>query len=384
MEYRTKKWLDYFAGGLLMGGLMPLVWLLGKILRREHALEVRGTLCFIKMLGGGSLVIAYPALLGLRDRYPQATFSLITTKGTAPLARTLGVFDRIDEVDDSSLVRLLGSGLRSLWKNFHADTTVDLEVYSRLTTVLSSLTCARNRLGFYLDIVFWRKHLHTHTVFFNRHTGSYRWYQAIARVLGAEPASIERCRRLMRERFGGPAEPAPQARRIAVGHACSDFGRERMLTEQQWLAVFEQRLPPSEPATVLFLGVMGDRPLANTIIDALARRFPSARFENLCGKLPLADSVLRLATCQEFWGIDSALLHYARLLGLKCVSYWGPTDPATRLCPIPGLEEEIRYGKVPCSPCIHIAGEPPCHGNNVCIQSLFGQSKDYETISWIV
>lgn len=384
MEYRTKKWVDYFAGGLLMGGLMPLVWLLGKILRREHALEVRGTLCFIKMLGGGSLVIAYPALLGLRERYPEATFSLITTKGTAPFAQTLGVFDRIDEVDDSSLLRLLGSGLWCLWKNFHADTVVDLEVYSRLTTVVSSLTCARNRVGFYLDIVFWRKHLHTHTVFFNRYTGSYRWYEAVARVLGAEPAPIERCQRLMRERFVRSAEPSSSGRRIAVGHGCSDFGRERMLNEQQWLAVFEQRLSPSEPATVLFLGVGGDRPMAGKIITELARGFPSIHFRNLCGELPLADSVRTVGTCQEFWGIDSALLHYARLLGLKCVSYWGPTDPTTRLQPVPGLDEVVQYGKVPCSPCIHIAGEPPCHGNNVCIQSLFGQSKDYETISWIV
>ncbi len=384
MEYRTKKWLDYYAGGTLMGVLMPMVWLLGKIMKRPHGLEVRGTLCIIKMLGGGSLVIAYPALLGLRERYPDMTMSLLTTGSTAPFARTLGVFDRIDEVDDSSLPRLIATGLAGLWRNFHADTVVDLEVYSRLTTVLSSLTCARNRVGFYLDIVFWRKHLHTHTVFFNRSTGSYLWYEAIARVLGAEPAPIERCQRLLRERFGGPAGAVSPARRIAVGQSCSDFGRERMLNEEQWLAVFQEGLAPAEAVTVAFLGVRDDRELADRTIALLAPRFPAARFQNLCGELALAESVRMLAACTEFWGIDSALLHYARLLGLRCLSYWGPTDPATRLRPIAGLDETIRYGKVPCSPCIHVAGEPPCYGNNVCIQSLFGDPKSYETISWIV
>jgi ADP-heptose:LPS heptosyltransferase len=87
--------------------------------------------------------------------------------------------------------------------------------------------------------------------------------------------------------------------------------------------------------------------------------------------MQLAESLSELARASEFWGVDSALLHYARILGVRSLSYWGPTDPRTRLKPVAGLEEEIEYRKIPCSPCIHLAEEAPCGGNNLCIKNLF-------------
>jgi ADP-heptose:LPS heptosyltransferase len=383
MTLRTKKFLDYYGGGLIMAVLKPWVWLLGLILHRDHTPEVRGNICFIKMLGGGSLVIAYPALLGLRRRYQSTMFSLITTKGIKPFAETLGVFDRIDVIDESSSFQILKTGIQCLAKNFWVDTVVDLEVYSRLTTALSTLTAARNRIGFYLEAVFWRKRLHTHLIFFNRYSGAYLWYDAIARLLGSEPASIDLCRGLMYERLGVLREHARSLRRIAIGHSCSEFAGERMLNEQQWLAVFQQHLTGEDQTEVLFLGAKADRDLADRIVTVLAKQFTSLHCQNFCGNLSLKESVRLLASCQEFWGVDSALLHYARLLGLNCVSYWGPTDPVTRLRLMQGLNEKVLYRKVPCSPCVHVAEEPPCRGNNLCIQSLFDRTKDYDAIAWL-
>ena len=95
MNLQARKALDYYAGGLGMALLRPLVWLSGRLLRRDHTPEVRGSLCVVKMLGGGNLVIAYPALLGLRLRHPDATLSLITVREVRPFADSLGVFDRV-------------------------------------------------------------------------------------------------------------------------------------------------------------------------------------------------------------------------------------------------------------------------------------------------
>lgn len=383
MELRTKKMLDWYMGGVAIALLKPWVWLFGRLLRRDHTLRVRDNICFIKMLGGGSLIIAYPALVGLRQRYPEAMFSLICARGTRPFAESLEVFDRIDTIDDSSLFRLVCSSLCNLWRNLGVDTVVDLEVYSRLTTVVSILTCARNRLGFYLESVFWRKPLYTHLIFFNRSSGSFRWYDAVACLLGAEPVPVEECQQLIRERFGPWHTPSGSCHRIAIGHACSELGGERMLNAEQWLAIAQERLDNKDAVEILLLGSPADRELAAQIIETLRRRFPSLALRNFCGELSLQESLRMLATCQEFWGIDSALLHYARLLGLQCTSFWGPTDPATRLRPVPGLHETVHYSKLPCSPCIHVAEEPPCQGNNVCIQSLFHGGKDYDTIFWL-
>lgn len=382
MRLRTLKRADYYVGGPLLAAVKPAVWLLGRILRRDHALEPRGEICFIKLLGAGSLVIAFPALLGLRRRYPALRFSLVTTARARPFAETLGVFDVISAVEDSSAAALARTGARALLRSFRADTVVDLEVYSRFTTLLSALTGARNRIGFYLESVFWRKWLHTHLIFFNRFSGVYVFYDAIAHHLGAQPASVDDCRRIFRERFGTP--PLGGARRIAIGHGSSELGRERMLSAEQWCEVFERHLGRDEPAEVFLLGSRDDRPRAEGIAALVTRALPRLRFRHLAGLLPVEDSLRTLASCGEFWGVDSALLHYARLLGLRCVSFWGPTAPRTRLRPMAGLDEEIHYDKIPCSPCIHVAEEPPCQGQNLCIQGLFRPLTDKDAISWMV
>ena len=88
MKLQTKKLIDCYLGGFLMFVMKPIVILLGFILRRDHALQVQGDICFIKMLGGGSLVVAYPTILGLRNRHPSSKFILISTNSIKESAHT--------------------------------------------------------------------------------------------------------------------------------------------------------------------------------------------------------------------------------------------------------------------------------------------------------
>jgi len=111
----------------------------------------------------------------------------------------------------------------------------------------------------------------------------------------------------------------------------------------------------------------GDR-----VIDMLRGEFPALQFHNACGETTLRESVQALFDSAEFWGIDSSLLHLARIAGLRCVSYWGPTDPATRLRDSWAVDETTHYRKIACSPCVHTSEEPPCRGDNRCIQGLLG------------
>ena len=90
--------------------------------------------------------------------------------------------------------------------------------------------------------------------------------------------------------------------------------------------------------------------------------------ENRCGELALADSLGVLAGARRFIGIDSALVHAARGLGVPSTSFFGPTDPATLLEPIAGYDEVVHYRPPICSPCLHVAQTPPCKGRNVCMQ----------------
>ncbi|HDH06402.1 MAG TPA: lipopolysaccharide heptosyltransferase family protein [Nitrospirae bacterium] len=311
MEIKTIRIIDYYLGNLLIAILKPVVILLGILLRRDHGLELKKDITIIKMLGGGSLVIAFPALLGLRRKYPGLSINLVTMKGITPFARSLNIFDNIIEIDDSGIFKFFRSSLGTWIKIFRNDTIIDLEVYSRLSTVFSALTCARNRIGFYLEEAFWRRRLHTHLVYFNRFSGSYYFYDKIFQLFSISPCSTVDCK----EHLSGflPATEKTGKYRICIGHACSGLSLERMLDAGQWEKVFISRIDKSFEAEVIFLGAQKDSGLASEITERLSPGFINIKFTDLCGKTDLNKSLSILSSSDEFWGIDSSLLHYARL-----------------------------------------------------------------------
>ncbi len=373
MDVRTQRKVDNYVGRLGIAVLRPAAMALGAVLRRDHTLTAGKEIVWIKMLGGGSLVLALPMLLGIRRAHPATRMVLITTPSVRPFAELIGVFDEIRVIDNRGGVALIASAVRTLGRTMRADCIVDLEVHSRLTTVFTTLTMARNRVSFWLEDIFWRRGLASHLVFFNRSSGSYYFYDRIADLFGVPIANRDECRENLLRSCGLTEAPPRIAGRVAVGFACSDLGQERMLSPDQWVRVFQDNIRPAHREYIL-LGGPNDRERAERIIAALRPLFPDLTFENRCGRSTLRESTATLFASEEFWGIDSSLLHLARIAGLRCVSYWGPTDPATRLRHSWAVDEQTHYRKIACSPCVHTSEEPPCQGDNRCIGALFGAS----------
>jgi ADP-heptose:LPS heptosyltransferase len=380
MRVRTQRKLDNYVGRLGIAVLRPAAMLLGLVLRRDHALTIGDEVVWVKMLGGGSLLLAMPMLLGFRRANPTLRMVLVTTPGVKPFADLMGVFDEYRIIDDRGVRPLVVSSARALGKSLRADCIIDLEVHSRLTTVFTTITLARNRVSFWLEDIFWRRGLASHLVFFNRASGSYHFYDRIADLFGVPVAGREECRTALLAACAIAAPACATPRQVSIGFACSDLGQERMLDAVQWIQVFRDHVT-RDHRNFVFLGGPGDRARGQEIIDALRTEFPGLAFDNRCGISTLCQSVAVLAASAEFWGIDSSLLHLARIVGLPTVSYWGPTDPATRLRDTWQLPDEVHYRKIACSPCVHTSEEPPCRGDNRCIQGLFG-AESIAPVGW--
>lgn len=371
MDVRTQRKVDNYVGRLGIAVLRPTAMVLGKILRRDHSLTVGKEVVWIKMLGGGSLLLAMPSILGFRRAHPNVRMVLITTPSVKPFADLIGAFDEYRIVDNRGAFTLLWTGGRALARTLRADCVIDLEVHSRLTTVFTTLTMARNRVSFWLEDIFWRRNLASHLIFFNRSSGSFHFYDRIAELFGVDIADRNECRSALFHACGVTEPLSPTPGRVCVGFACSDLSRERMLSAEQWVEVFRNNLRP-EHTTFAFLGARADAETADAIIAAVRAEFPRLTLENWSGRLSLRQSVAQICGASEFWGIDSSLLHFARLAGVRCLSYWGPTNPGTLLRPSWTVDETIHYRKIACSPCVHTSEEPPCRGDNRCIQGLFG------------
>ncbi|MFP5385356.1 MAG: glycosyltransferase family 9 protein [Bacteriovoracia bacterium] len=368
MKLVVKKWMDFWIGNILLFILKPVVVLLGKILRRDHSPVPQGEIAFIKLLGGGSLVIALPALLALKKKYPHNNLILITTPAIKPFAETLGIFEEFVILNDTGLKALFFSSIKALRRLWKIDTVIDYEVYSRLTTLFALFTCARNRVGFYREDVKARQFFSTHTIFFNLFYGSWYFYEEISKLLGATIPSDEDTRKHFFS-YNQLQKINGSGKKIGIGHGCSDLSPERMLSKEHWLKHFQAHLMDS--CEVHFLGGPKEKDFGDEIIEHVKSSFPQVAFINQSGKKKLKESIQLLSQMDEFWAIDSALLHYSRLIGIKTISYFGPTMPQSLIKPISYLDEKIHYQQIACSPCVHVTETPPCHGNNRCIQNLF-------------
>ncbi|MCX6118623.1 MAG: hypothetical protein NT027_13865 [Proteobacteria bacterium] len=381
MDIKKIQIIDYYIGNSMYFFIRPVTQLLGKILRRNHDILPRRDMLFIKIVGGGSVVLAYPAILSIRRQYPDIKLKLLCTKAVEIYARPLGVFDDFILVETGSFLALITSGIKALCRSIGVDTIVDLEVYSRISGIFALATLARNRIGFYLESSQWRLGVYTKLLFFNRFSGSFYFYDQIALMLNCKPVAIEDARNNLLNRLKAETgsslallsamKPISSNPCIAVGHACSDLGKERILLPNQWSKVLGKKFSKSDTFTAFILGGKSDFQSAEALANEINRVFPNSHVVNVCGKLTLEESMRLILNIGNFWGIDSGLLHYSRLLAHSVHSFWGPTLPESRLRPHPFLVEDVvHYAKVPCSPCVHVAETPPCNGNNLCIRSM--------------
>jgi ADP-heptose:LPS heptosyltransferase len=380
---RKKLLFDYYAGGLLHVLFKPLVVLLGRVLRRDHDLRRRTQdVTVLKILGGGSLVIAYPSLLALKRCGHVRRLRLVVAPGARAFGDLLGLFDEVIVIRDSGgPLAIFRDAIAAWWRLLRTDTIVDLEVHSRLSTIFCLFTCARNRVSFYTADSFWRKEIATHLLFCNQSTGIYFSYDQVAKLFGATTVSMCDASRAFLETLARrpptslPARGAGVA--LAVAPCCSELGKERMLRLEEWGRILRARAGAvGGPMTVHLLGSNSDKPYLEELRAVLERELPaSAALINHAGALSLRQSVHLLRQVDELLAVDSSMLHFARLMGVNTTSYWGPTDPGTRLRPSALARDVVHYSALPCSPCVHITAVAPCKGNNLCMR--FAVDPDY-------
>ena len=230
MQIRRKQTIDWYIGYLLIGLLLPWTRLLGILLKRDHAvLKAPKRIVFIKLLGLGSLIVASDAIMAMRVRFPGTKLILLTDKNIAEGIAPFHLFDEIHAINTERLTTTVAGVTRFLlrtwsWRRLWV---IDLEVYSKLTTVLALLTMARNRFGFYLSYVPFRRFLNTHNITFDQSVFLEDNYSYLARQVtgGALPMFVPAVRQAASSRRRNWPPPAPTSAsccpaRWPIGRSC--------------------------------------------------------------------------------------------------------------------------------------------------------------------
>ena len=324
-----------------------------------------GRIIFLKLKGGGSLLVAFPSLLGIRKAAPKARLTLVCTPETKVYAELLNLFDDYCLIDDRSLLSLIQSAIKSLIICQRAALCVDLEVNSVLASVFAVLTMAARRIGFVKPEEKYRAEAYTDALAFNVYAPIYIYYDQVAQLLDATVESISECRAHMNVMSDLKASQHV----LGLSAFTSDFAQERMMPNEVWAQLLQHDCT-SDIKEIRIFGSLKNKPRADMLAAQLRQNLPHMEITNQSGLHTLNETLRDISHCAVFWSIDSGLLHIARLLGVPCRSFWGPTHPAQRLRPLDGYSEQTNYLNFVCSPCVHISDGPPCRGNNLCMKSM--------------
>ena len=134
----------------------------------------------------------------------------------------------------------------------------------------------------------------------------------------------------------------PYARRIAIGAGAS-YGSAKCWPPERF-ADWANRFLEHNDADVILFGTAAEAPVSNAIIASM-RRKPI----DLTGKTAIADLPALLSQCHIFLGNDSGSMHVAAAVGLPVVAIFGPTDPFGTAPVTPRCT--IVQHKPYCSPC---------------------------------
>ncbi|HXH19344.1 MAG TPA: glycosyltransferase family 9 protein [Chitinophagales bacterium] len=386
MNIKNLRKIDFLLGSVLIVLLRPASILLGTILRRNHDLIIRKQLVVTKFRGGGSLLLALPAMLSLRKKYPDKKFTLITSEEVKPFAELMSVFDEFVIVSTSNFFSFLMSSVHAIRKAWRADGLINFEIHSKLATVFSCLSCARNRFGFYYETNSWQRDVITHLFFYNITSPVYINYNQVALALGAtilpyrEVSDFFIQQNRLEKIFTDEGHL-----HVVLASYCSELGKEREFAPEHWVKILKTKFDGKNPV-ITILGGPSDVSRSIGLERQLKEAFPDCKIINRVGQTSLRESAVIIKSADEFLSIDSGLNHIARLTGsVRITSYWGPTDPATRLAPFPNLSETVVYTKLFCSPCVHAVAIPPCKGNNICMkQYVKDDLNQYSTGGWLI
>ncbi len=366
VSLNLKRSLDSWVGSPLLSFLGPFVRLTGKFLRRDHGIEPAQKILILKFQGMGSLALARPAIHQLRASFPKASITLWCTPSIARLAEGMPELSRIILFNDANLGGALFSMIRALlrfWKE-GVDWAFDLEPYSKISSLLTTATCARNRAGFAVESVKLRKWVHTHLVVLNRALFIGEAYQRLFGLLHpllpipAEP-------QLLPWVFPRLPEPAPARATpyITLHPHAGDLSLERRWPMESYLELTRRLLEirPGFQILITGSGFVEIRDSERLCIDS--------RVRNLAGKLSIGEMLSLYEDASLAISNDSGPLHLALSTRVPVLALFGPTRPQTYLPPhrpwTVALDENLY-----CSPCVHHWEPAPCGGDNQCMKRI--------------
>ena len=402
MKLTTQRWIDRYVG-------IPACFVLTAIVKLLEMLRVRRGDCttrrvlFIELSEMGSTILASAAMRRLQDRYAGHEHCFVIFKRNAPSLRLLGLFanDQIFTIRDDSIGALFVDVLRFVrfCRERRIDTVIDLELFSRVSSLLALLSGATNRVGFHNyrgEGLYRGEHL-THRVHYNPYSHMAQNFMALVESLESDPREVPQPKRVLpREkppvRIGTDPEAWAHIRRqledcypslsaehqlVVVNAHAGNLLPLRMWPVERFAELVQRLLAHDPRILVVLMGIAEGAEAARTITNAAS----NPRCIDFVGRTRTLTDVIELFHQSHLLITnDSGPAHFATLTAVKSITLFGPETPV--LYGTLGDNAVDLYANLACSPCLSALNHrnSPCSDNQclkaITVDEVFAKARD--------
>lgn len=401
MNVDTMRKVDYYLGVPLTAISTPIIKLIDWL--RPKSNTPPKNILFVELSEMGSTILADPAMEEAKHHFHANLHFVIFAKNkpSLDLLKTIPE-ENIFTLREDNLAHLIIDALRFIkWcRDKKIDTTIDLELFSRASALLTGYSLAARRVGFhnFHGEGLWRGDLLTHKVLYNAHMHISKNFMSLVKALMVKTpqrpytkvhiddkaiqlkqvsfSDEEQARMVEIVRQRAPAFDPQQHRLVLINPNASELLPQRRWPKENYQALMQRLLETFDDVLILITGA----PTEAEEAEALKAAVNHPRCINFAGgckfsELPLLYSISTLMVTN-----DSGPGHFSAITPLKTFVLFGPETPD--LYGSLGNSTPIWAG-LACSPCVSAANhrKTPCT-DPVCMRAIsvdtvFGHVSDY-------
>lgn len=347
---------------------------------------------FIELSEMGSAIIAYSALVKARELFPGSKLYFLIFRRNKESVEILKLIDNqnILLIDDRSFWRFIYSSIYVVYKMRSAgiDTTIDLELYSRATALLTYLSGASNRVGFhdYMGEGLYRGNIFNRRVIYNNHQHTaFNFLSLVFSLLEDETEEV-----LLKRNVQGELVPLPSF----VGDTVIIKKLKERLTRRNpnfkesanliiinpdpgllflrgWAVenYVELCVKLAQHSANNFIVVVGTKK-SSSYAQTIAPHIEQTQFIDFTGETDDINELLNLLSISRLLiTSDSGPAHMAALTPIHSIVFYGPETPVL-YAPL-SERATTMFAGLSCSPCFSAANhrKSACT-NNKCLQAI--------------
>jgi ADP-heptose:LPS heptosyltransferase len=371
MKIEKVRKIDYWAGIPVCFLLSLLSWAGSRIFPKKGPGRPFKKFLLIELSEMGSAILAYPTLKAIQKNYPGAELYFMIFEKNRASVDILNLVPRenVLTIREKSLGSFLGDVLKTVVRMHKEQIEVafDLELFTRVTAILTYLSGAPVRVGFHKYHMegLYRGSLHTHKIQYNFQQHISKSFLSFIEVL-----------RYPKKDWPSLEAAIPDDRLLQSVYQASETGQDRVRKKlkkyfpelakthqivllnpsageipiRAWpldnYAELARRLLEDPNRVVALIGARVDQ----YTTSHLAEKVHQERCVDFAGQTSFEELMDLFSTSVALITNDSGPAHFASLTGIKNFVFLGPESPYL-YGPL-GENTHIFYSHFPCSPCL--------------------------------